>query len=94
MKYRKKPVVIEAWDIADLLGYAEHDWQGMPEAVTVEYDRCGLLFTHDKLEIMTIEGWTVAGKDSMLIQGIEGEFYPCRKDIFAATYEPEEQDHE
>ena len=79
MKYRKKPVIIEAvkWtgenvkEIADFMGVE-----------SVPYD----LNTHD-LSIMTLEGVMVAKKGDYIIKGVQGEFYPCKPDIFVETYE-------
>lgn len=77
MKYRKKPVVIEAiqWDGMnyDELG----DWMGM--SATCEIDGCFL--------IPTLEGEMRASPGDWIIKGVQGEFYPCKPDIFAATYE-------
>lgn len=40
------------------------------------------------LSISTLEGVVFAGIDDWIIKGIKGEFYPCKPDIFDATYEP------
>ena len=39
--------------------------------------------------IDTLEGRMAAGRDDFVIRGVQGEFYPCKPDIFAATYEEE-----
>ena len=41
------------------------------------------------LLIPTLEGLMVGRQNDWIIKGIKGEFYPCKPDIFAATYEPE-----
>ncbi|WP_217649208.1 hypothetical protein [Yersinia ruckeri] len=81
MKFRKKPVVIEAkqfngkWtgDGADIL-----EWMGR-----------GGDWNQDtaELKIHTLEGVMTASKGDWIIKGVKGEFYPCKPDIFAATYD-------
>lgn len=81
MKFRKKPVVIEAmqfkgkWtgDGADILEWMGHGggWsQGTSE-----------------LKIHTLEGVMTASSGDWIIKGVAGEFYPCKPDIFDATYD-------
>lgn len=80
MKYRKKPVVIDAvqWNSRNLseiqlsLGIEE-----------VQQELCS-----DQLVIPTLEGNMIANPGDYIIKGIKGEFYPCKPDIFEATYEP------
>jgi hypothetical protein len=75
-KYRKKPVVIEA----RLLSEATQDdiakWSNAWKLVG------------GGLSIKTLEGMMEATPGDYIIQGVKGEFYPCKPDIFAATYEP------
>ena len=90
MKYRKKPVVIDAvqlrwdtWDeICEFVGVGKLS-DGKPEGVNPDgdYERIGLA-------IPTLEGVMMAIQDDFIIKGIKGEFYPCKPDIFTATYEP------
>jgi hypothetical protein len=44
----------------------------------------------DGLKIFTMEGQLMATIGDWIIKGVKGEFYPCKPDIFAATYEPAE----
>ena len=44
----------------------------------------------DGIEIKTLEGTMTASKGDWIIKGVKGEFYPCKPDIFALTYEPAE----
>lgn len=90
-KFRKKPVIIEAmqWD-----GTAEGagpiiDWS-LESNTTINYccnyiDRCPDGGHH--LAIPTLEGTMRADSNDWIIKGIQGEFYPCKPDIFDATYE-------
>lgn len=75
MYYCKKPVVIEAIR-----------WTGS----NLDDIQCfvGSAFTYDKkLIIHTLEGDHEAKVGDYIIKGVQGEFYPCKPDIFAATYE-------
>jgi hypothetical protein len=80
MKYRKKPVVIEAHQLGSD-GY----WPKWLEA------RVGLdVLLHpevDGCKIKTLEGEMIANKGDWIIKGLKGELYPCKPDIFAASYE-------
>lgn len=75
--YRKKPVIIEAiqWK-----GYNPHQ---VLYFMDIEHlDRQG-----DKLLIPTLEGVMEASLNDWIIKGVKGEVYPCKPDIFEATYE-------
>lgn len=79
MLFRKRPVVVEAYQW--LTGWATtiSEWAGK----AVEYDA-------DRMEfrIRTLEGVMTAVKGDWIIKGVKGEFYPCKPDVFALTYEP------
>jgi hypothetical protein len=88
-KYRKKPVVIEA-----------ERYGGTIEQVTALQEKYGLKLikaTHAKgsghYVIETLEGDMRVNLGDWIITGIKGERYPCKPDIFAATYEPVEPTH-
>lgn len=87
MQYRKKPVVINAWPIDRLLFDAASRWALLPDPVREFYEQGNMVFAADSLSIQTPEGIMIGMPDDMLIQGVKGEFYPCKPDIFAATYE-------
>ena len=76
--YRKKPVVIEAVQFDGTLQSLEA--MNLP-SVSQE-------LTSDTCQIETLEGVMTARKGDWIIKGVHGEFYPCKPDIFAATYEP------
>lgn len=88
MKYRKKPVVIEAikWNPDDkgnqIGGWPRHWTKALTFKVGI-VDLC--------LFIPTLEGEMRADKGDFIIQGIKGEMYPCKPDIFEATYEAVEE---
>lgn len=93
-RWRKKPVVVEAvqWD-----GTAEGatpiiNWILENDGTATfygpgEWDTSCLSATH--LVIDTLEGRMLASPTDYIIRGVQGEFYPCKSDIFTETYEPE-----
>lgn len=87
-QYRKKPVVIWAtrWDGTVEAGLEIiNDFAS--EAVYVEYVASGGEVTPDRIVIPTLEGEMAASPGDFIIQGVNGEFYPCKPDIFEKTYE-------
>lgn len=92
MKFRKKPVVIEAITFEDLV---KHGIANVPEGYLVNgmpwsFDYQGHPVTHEDDDcylIPTLEGTMRFERGNMLITGVQGEIYPCKLDIFAATYE-------
>ncbi len=81
-KFRKKPVVIDAvrWD-GDLVTVESLFSGSTQEAVEQNLGDPALL-------IPTLEGVMRAEVGDWIIRGVKGELYPCKPDIFAATYEP------
>lgn len=84
-KFRKKPVVIEAvcWNPSEsgtLIGGWPKSWKKIAFKWKV-----GLI--NLCLFIPTLEGDMTAQKGDWIIKGVKGEFYPCKPDIFKATYE-------
>jgi hypothetical protein len=81
MKFRKKPVEIEAVQITDSTFDAPHpNEEHIPGVVYDPRSRCAF--------IKTLEGTMRADMGDWIIRGVKGELYPCKPDIFAATYEP------
>lgn len=89
-KFRKKPVVIEAkqWLPDDM--EAAGRVVGWLVASGADHGISRGLGDRSVLCIRTLEGVMEAMPGDWIIQGVAGEFYPCRDDIFAATYEPAE----
>ena len=79
-KYRKKPVVIEAiqWTGRDSLDEVK---------AFLDKDFLCWWFNHDTIGIETLEGDLIANCGDWIIRGVKGEHYPCKPDIFEATYE-------
>lgn len=87
-QYRKKQVVINAWPAKEISFFAVNDWSKMPKEINEVYEEGGWVFlTNGEIYIPTLEGTMKANKDDMIIQGVNGEFYPCKQDIFEKTYE-------
>lgn len=88
-KFRKKPVAIEAiqFDGSAPSRLAALDFTGIeaPNAKTIFWRST---VGDGELVIRTLEGDLVASPGDWIIRGIKGELYPCKPDIFAATYEP------
>lgn len=80
MKYRKKPVVIDA------IQWTGENWEEIADFITPDY--YGDIHP-DQVEILinTLEGDHTASKGDWIIKGVKGEFYPCKPDIFEMTYE-------
>lgn len=94
-RYRKKPVEIEAvqWDGTADGATRIIDWI-LSSGATATYtcsnpDRCSETHgdTPHSISIRTLEGDMRADLRDWIIKGVQGEFYPCKPDIFAATYE-------
>lgn len=86
--FRKKPVTIEAvcWDGENFVG-AVPLW--IVKALLTDPSVPGAMWaTNNKLEIYTLEGTHEALAGDWIIKGIKGELYPCKPDIFEATYDP------
>lgn len=81
-KYRKKPVIVEAvrftFETADIVR------EFCPDAIGLYFDDVKAAYY---LVIPTLEGNHRADEGDYIIKGVNGEFYPCKPDIFAKTYE-------
>ena len=86
MKFRKKPVVIEAvqWNGANHL-ITETFMKGSGAYIDYSEYQLGVI------KIPTLEGTMDARVDDYIIKDIKGEFYPCKPDIFELTYEKVEE---
>lgn len=87
-RYRKKPVVVEAWcwdetrTMLDALVGAGMAWTSYNGWAAGHKDHN----TITRLKIATREGAMYADLGDYIIKGVRGEFYPCKPDIFEATY--------
>jgi hypothetical protein len=87
MRFRKKPVVIEAVLTADVIRWASSEWVSIPQWLKDAYETGGVILCPDYISVRTLEGTMRAEKTDWIIRGVKGELYPCKPDIFAATYE-------
>ena len=81
IKYRKKPVIIDAIQ-----------WNGTNDLDIINFATPAARFFYDFssqtiLIISTLEGEMVASVGDYIIRGVDGEFYPCKPEIFERTYE-------
>ena len=90
MRFRKRPVVIEAIqlvesnpvEVIDFIGrerISSSSWEGRPEEAVLA------------IGIRTLEGVMTASLGDWIIRGVAGEVYPCKPEIFEQTYEPVEE---
>lgn len=89
-KFRKKPVVVEAWPVSEILAAATSNWNAVPRPIRDAYegsDSC-VVFAFNHIYIRTLEGEMCGDPGDYVIRGVKGEFYPIKPDIFADTYEP------
>lgn len=92
-KYRKKPVVIEAITFAELVEYGRNNGANIVNGMPWSFEYNGHPITHENDScylIPTLEGIHNMTPADMLITGVKGEIYPCKIDIFSATYESAE----
>lgn len=85
MRYRKKPVEIEAVQLKR--GYAELAVDFIGELNIASYNLGEFDEDTCYIDIKTLEGVISASEEDWIIKGIKGEFYPCKPDIFEETYE-------
>lgn len=94
MRFRKKPVEIEAWQYLQNISAPKPKWLKDAESngdvreyrqVMIEQGQRWL--DAPRLYIKTLEGEMEASINDWIIRGVKGELYPCKPDIFAATYE-------
>lgn len=83
-KYRKKPVVIEAWQFTK-----ENYKEGFSKYFEKENISLWSQYGGEVIEgeIITLEGTMKVSENDFIIKGVNGEFYPCKPDIFEKTYE-------
>lgn len=82
MKYKKKPVVIEALKFNTEIDYIVMvaKWGNEFESKTRYKELCFVC-------VDTLEGQMICAKGDYIIKGVKGEFYPCKPDIFEMTYD-------
>src|SRR6478736_2950399 len=88
-QFRKKPVTIEAMQYLPDTASSIIKWAAESgQTITFHCEPpCSQHMDDHKLRIPTLEGTMFADNGDYIIRGISGEFYPCKPDIFALTYE-------
>lgn len=96
MNYTKKPVTIQAWqlnlkDPKNIIQMYElvNNVDVSTLQMVAESHIQGEIRRHGGLPIKTLEGKMIASDGDYIIRGINGEFYPCKPDIFEKTYMPD-----
>jgi hypothetical protein len=91
-KFTKKPVTIEAITFDELVAHGLRETKGASfNGMPWSFEYAGQHITHENDDcylIPTLEGTMRFNRGEMLITGVKGEIYPCKADLFAATYEP------
>ena len=98
-KYRKKPIVVEAYQMTEERSRGGAAWpKWLERAWRLGCEKPGFMYWVDFeddngdmqtcMEIHTLEGEHKVSWGDYIIQGVQGELYPCKPDIFEATYEP------
>lgn len=90
MKFRKKPVTIEAITFDEFVQHGKDSGANLVNGMPWSFSYMGHPITHENDQcylINTLEGTLNFTPLDMLITGVKGEIYPCKLDIFADTYE-------
>lgn len=96
MKFKKKPVVVEAFQMTEARRQDNAEWpEWLNEAWNKEHGQVGAVFPKhfpnsdgtDELLIHTREGLALVTHGDWIIRGVEGELYPCKPEIFEKTYD-------
>ena len=91
-KFQKKPVMVNAIPVDELLLAFANDWSALPVWAKDAYnDGTIRAITSSGFTVGTLEGPLEASLGDILIRGIKGELYPCKPDIFGETYEAVDQ---
>ncbi|MBT7928931.1 hypothetical protein HN682_03325 [Candidatus Peregrinibacteria bacterium] len=82
-KYRKKAIVVEAVQFTNETKDQVYNWVRCSTAASFDED------DNPILKIQTLEGVITASLNDWIIKGVQGEYYPCKPDIFEQTYDEE-----
>jgi len=94
-KFRKKPVIVEAITFDELVAHGRAQMGTLSDEMPWSFMYGGHPITHEEdgcYVIPTPEGMMRFTTKDMLITGVQGEIYPCKVDIFMATYSPVDDD--
>lgn len=89
-RWTKKPVTIEAWQLTEEIALNYWENKVLPpfgcKSISGEYNKNTKVVRDAYFNIDTLEGSMKASLGDWIIRGIKGEIYPCKPDIFSATY--------
>ena len=95
MKYRKKPIVIEAFQMTEERRKDNRDWpEWLNKAWQMDIEEEGAVGINPNdascyfLVVNTLEGIVRIDWNDWIIKGVKGEVYPCKPDVFTMTYDP------
>lgn len=87
MRYRKKPIEVQATPVEFVLAASKLDDTVLPDWILDAIHDRVLKVLPEMVTVRTLEGVMTGSVNDYLIQGVNGELYPCRGDIFLKTYE-------
>src|SRR5574338_445840 len=94
-RFRKRPIVVEAMHFDGTIKSATRICCWANDSRSLDDDPCCSFISHDgdntfahDFQVDTLEGPLEVAPGDWIIKGVKGEFYPCKPDIFKATYEP------
>ena len=89
MKFKKKPVVVEAIQIVKGMDICEPTWwfEAIQSNKVITHGFGKFTREEPSVDIHTLEGVMRGNKGDWIIRGVSGELYPCKPDIFEMTYE-------
>lgn len=97
-KFRKKPVIIEAFQMTEVRRIDNSEWPvWLHQAWQLERETKGSVYPTEEgtgsgtVSIGTLEGQHLVSFDDWIIRGVKDELYPCKPDVFDLTYEPVEE---
>ena len=91
-QFKKKPVIVTAITFDQLVAFGLEQTRDLNAGIPLAFTYCGHNIMQENKDcylIQTLEGTMRMSRDDMLITGVKGEIYPCKIDIFEATYEQE-----
>jgi len=86
-KFRKKPVVVEARQFTLQIAGSESAWKELADWCKGSIRGTRLRAEMREIAIQTLEGEMRADVGDWIIKGVDGEFYPCKPEIFEKTYD-------
>lgn len=93
MHFRKKPVVIEAFRISDLIESATHNWSKLPEWVKTSYEAGNIVFAPTSVSFLTPHGLLITKLGDWVVHGENDTIYSVKPGVFETDYEEVEDEY-